>query len=100
MTTIKRTLVPYLLSIVLLIHPASPGKKKCGVKVVAIEHIQYKAVPVEVVEEKPKSKYSAIAAASNPVPSVKALDDPPYRVRQTTRTMDIATIFGEMLKDY
>jgi hypothetical protein len=32
------------------------GKTSCGVQVVAIEQIKYKAVPVEVMDEKPKRK--------------------------------------------
>lgn len=107
MTTVKIILLLFLLSLFLNFpHPVFPGKKKCGVKVVAIEQIKYKAVPVEVVEETPKPKYSPSTHApappypSAPVPSVRDPYDPRYQVRQTTRTMDMTEIFDEMLNDY
>lgn len=93
-----------MLLIIALFSPSIPSisgfqKKSCGVKVVAIEQIKYKAVPVEVVDE--GSRYAMVESptvATTHAPTTKS--DDRYRTRTTTKTMDMTDIIDEMVRDH
>ena len=88
----------------LISQSVSKKDKKCGVKVVAIEQIKYKAVPVEVVDE--GSRYMMTEATTTPPTPTKAPTppEPPmnsrYKTQTTTKTMDMTEIFNEMMRDH